>query len=606
MTAAPDVRSSELPRWDMTVVYPSLESPEFVAGFEAAVARVARLRDLFDAVGVAERAPAPLDDALVADFERVITELNTTLDEMQTLAAYCSAFVATDSRDTVAQARQSALQGHLVVLAQLGTRFTAWLGSLEVEDLIAHSPLAADHAYALRRAKEQAAHLMSPAEEDLAAELSPSGAIAWGKLYSNVSSQIMVPITRGDTIVERPITLVRNMAFSADREERRQGFVAELGAWAEHAVPIAAALNSIKGQVNTLSRRRGWATPLDQAIDSANIDRATLDAMFAAAREAFPDFRRYLHLKAQALAIPRMAFYDLFAPVGHSSRTWSFDDAAAFVVTQFGAFSQRLADLAGRAFREHWVDAEPRAGKRGGAFCMRLRRGESRVLSNFDPSYEGMSTLAHELGHAYHNLNLADRTALQRNTPMTLAETASIFCETLVKEAALQDAPHEEQIQIIEAAIQNACQVTVDIMSRFLFEQRVFEGRRDRELGVDELCDTMRQAQIETYGDGLDEGALHPYMWAAKPHYYSGGLSFYNFPYMFGLLFGLGLFARYQRDPEDFRRGYDDLLAATGLADAATLAQRFGIDIHDVAFWRASFDMIRLDIDRFAGLIGAA
>ncbi len=541
--------------------------------------------------------------ATVTAFEQVVTAYNTVLEAVGTLGAYISAFVATNSRDEVAQARQSELQQQLVPLALLGTRFTAWIGSLDVAELIARSPLAAAHAYTLTRAHEEARHLMSPAEEALAAELNTSGAAAWGKLYSTVASQVMVPLEQAGSVREVPMTIVRNMAFAPDRETRRQGYVAEIAAWERNAVPLAAALNSIKGQVNTLARHRGWATPLDEAIHDTNIDRATLDAMFAAARESFPDFRRYLRAKARALGIPRMAFYDIFAPVGHMDRSWAFEDAAAYIVRQFGTFGPKLAGLADRAFRERWIDAEPRAGKRGGAFCMRLRGGESRVMSNYDPSYEGMSTLAHELGHAYHNLNLADRTPLQRATPMTLAETASIFCETLVKEAALAEASPTEQIPIIEAAIQNACQVVVDIMSRFLFEERVFTGRLERDLAVEELCVIMREAQLETYGDGLDPDALHPYMWAAKPHYYSGGRSFYNFPYMFGLLFGLGLFARYQGDPAAFRAGYDDLLSLTGMGDAASRAARFGIDIRDIEFWRASFRMIRADIDRFESLI---
>lgn len=355
--------------------------------------------------------------------------------------------------------------------------------------------------------------------------------------------------------------------------------------------------------MNALTRRRGWETPLDQALFTDSIDRPTLDAMLTAAHESFPDFRRYLHVKAQALGIERMAFYDLFAPVGSSERPWSFQDAADFIVTQFAAFSPRLSPFADRAFREQWIDAEPRVGKRGGAFCMWLRNDESRISANFIPSYDGMSTLAHELGHGYHNLNLASRTILQRSTPKTLAETASIFCETLIRDAALQDATPNEQMQIIEAFIQNACQVVLDITSRFMFEQRVFERRRERELSIAELCDIMLQSQIETYGDGLDQAQLHPYMWAAKVHYYTTGESYYNFPYMFGLLFGLGLYARYQQDPDEFRRSYDALLSSTGLADAATLAARFGIDLHAPDFWRASLDVVRADIDRFATLV---
>ena len=213
-----------------------------------------------------------------------------------------------------------------------------------------------------------------------------------------------------------------------------------------------------------------------------------------------------------------------------------------------------------------------------------------------------MSTLAHELGHGYHNLNLAQRTMLQRSTPMTLAETASIFCETIIRNAAMQNAGRQEQIAILEASLQGACQVVVDITSRFLFEQRVFEQRAKRELSIEELNNLMLEAQRETYGDGLDENALHPYMWAMKPHYYSSSLSFYNYPYMFGLLFGLGLYARYKEDGEKFKSGYDELLSSTGLADAASLAQQFDIDIHSVDFWRASLDIVRQDIDLFEKL----
>jgi oligoendopeptidase F len=227
------------------------------------------------------------------------------------------------------------------------------------------------------------------------------------------------------------------------------------------------------------------------------------------------------------------------------------------------------------------------------------------VFANFQPSYRGMSTLAHELGHGYHNLVKADRTMLQKQTPMTLAETASIFCETIVREAALKEANEAEALAILEASLQNSTQVVVDITSRFLFESRVFDQRREREVTPGEFCEIMLQAQRETYGDGLDESKLHAYMWAVKPHYYRPGLSFYNFPYMFGLLFGLGLYARYRQDPDAFRRNYDDLLSSTGMDVAATLAARFGIDVRTPDFWRASLEIIKQDIDRFDRLVPA-
>jgi pepF/M3 family oligoendopeptidase len=587
----------------MSVIYPTLDSPEFAAAFDAVVHGIEDLGTLFDAEHVQRNEQrSPLDAATLEAVEQVIGHYNELLAQLRTVSAYITAFVTTDSRNDLAQARQSELQQRTVPLAQLGARFKAWIGSLDVEGLIERSALAREHAYMLRRTQREAEHLMSPAEEALAAELNLTGGTAWGKLHGNVTSQLMVPVELAGGLRELPMSAIRNMAYDPDRALRRQAYVAELGAWERAAVPLAAALNGIKGQVNTLARRRGWDSPLDEALFDASIDRGTLDAMLEAAYESFPDFRRYLRAKARALGLNALAWYDLFAPIGESGRAWTYDEAAQFIVAQFGTYSHRMGDFATRAFRERWIDAEPRPGKRDGAFCMLVRGDESRVLANYKPAYPGMSTLAHELGHGYHNLTLAGRTMLQRQTPMTLAETASIFCETIVRHAALRRADTAEQVEILEASLQGTCQVVVDITSRFLFEKRVFEGRRQRELAVEELNHLMLGAQRETYGDGLAPAQLHPYMWAMKPHYYSAGTSFYNFPYMFGELFGLGLYARYQQDPEAFRASYDDLLSSTGLADAATLAARFDIDIRTPEFWRRSLDVVRGNIARFEAL----
>ncbi|HEU5434419.1 MAG TPA: M3 family metallopeptidase, partial [Thermomicrobiales bacterium] len=278
-------------------------------------------------------------------------------------------------------------------------------------------------------------------------------------------------------------------------------------------------------------------------------------------------------------------------------------DAVAFLEAQFGSYSDRMRGLATRAVAERWIDAGPRPGKVGGAFCTWLVGDQSRILMNFSPTYDAVSTLAHELGHAYHNLNEAGLTPLQRETPMTLAETASTFCETIVKEAALCDADEMEQLFIIEQSLQGACQVVVDIVSRFDFERAVFAVRPERELSIGDFNRLMRDAQLGTYGDALDPNHLHPYMWAVKGHYYIPGFSFYNYPYLFGLLFGLGLYARYRAEPAAFITRYDQLLASTGQADAADLAARFGIDIRSPAFWTASLDVIRADVDRFAALV---
>jgi oligoendopeptidase F len=595
--------ASTLPHWDMTVIYPSLESPEFTADFDSYLKRVEEVIDLFKRLGIEKRNGMVVNDDTISAVEQALTAFAELVERGQQLGAYISSFVATDSRNTAAQARISELSQRSVVLSQLQTRFTAWIGGLDVEEIIRHSTFAADHAFPLRKSKIEAEHLMSSAEEDLAAELSPSSGTAWSMLHGNVTSQLMVQVDTTAGIADMPMSAVRNLAMNADRDTRRRGYEAEITAWERSAVPLAAALNSIKAQANVLDRRRHWASPLDAQLSNNNISRNALDSMMAAAHDSFPDFRRYLTAKARAMNIEKLAWYDIFAPVGASERQWEYADATRFIVDQFGTYSAKLSDFAARAFRENWIDAEPRAGKRDGAFCMRVRRDESRIMANFVNSYDGMSTLAHELGHGYHNLCLSVRPTLLRNSPMTLAETASIFCQTLIKEAVLQNADRDEQISILEASLQDQTQVVVDITSRFLFESRVFERRQQRELSVQELNEVMLQAQKDTYGDALDESVLHPYMWAVKGHYYSVGRGFYNYPYMFGLLFGLGLFARYQSDPDAFRASYDDLLSSTGMADAATLASRFGFDIETRAFWDNSLSIVRTDVDRFEALV---
>lgn len=586
------------PRWDVTVLYPSLESDEFAAAFARTISAIKDLVARFDRDGIARvETASATDSALIARFESLVSVYNQTLEAMTTLRAYVMAFVTTDSRNSLAQARMSELRRENVSLGLLGTRFSAWIGSLDLDSLIAASPVAREHEYFLRQTAISAAHLLPQSEEVLVAELGLSGSSAWAKLHGDLTSQLTVPLD-GENL---PMSVIRGLASSPDRELRKRAYHAEIAAWERVSLPLCAAMNSIKNESNVLAERRGWGSVLDVSLFYNKIDRDTLDAMMSAALASFPDFRRYLCAKARYISgSDRLPWYDLFAPIGTSDREWRWSHAEQFIGTQFGTYSSDLQEFALRAFREKWVDAEPRPGKRDGAFCMGVRPGESRILQNYKPSFAGVSTLAHELGHGYHNACLKDRTPLQRGTPMTLAETASIFCETVIRQAVLHDGEPGEQLSILDDAIQGSCQVVVDIMSRFQFEQAVLDGRRRRELSADEMCGMMLDAQRSTYGNGLDDSCLHPYMWAVKGHYY--GSSFYNFPYMFGLLFGLGLYAIYESDPDNFRARYDALLSRTGMASTAELAREFGIDIRDVAFWTRSLDHVRRDIDRFEAL----
>jgi oligoendopeptidase F len=601
-TAVIAVETNELPRWDLSALFPGLESLEFVEGFNRLLSGIDHLINLFDEVGITATPASRSEIAPLADFEQVLNALNDVSQQLESMGSYLFGCISTDSRDELAQARFSQFQDRAVALDKLQTRFTAWVGILPIEELVKRSTLAAEHDFPLRQLHAAARHLMSEEAEALAAELSPSSGAAWAKLHDNLTSQISAKVELEGREQTLPMSAIRNLAMNQDRDLRHRAWQAELGAWEAHALPIAAALNGVKGQVLTLGARRNWADPLDESLFWSAIDRDILDVMVEEARAAFPHFRRYLRLKARLLGTPELAWYDLFAPVGDAGRAWTWPEATAFIEDQFGAYSDRLRGLARRAFEDDWIDAGPRPGKVGGAYCMWLLGDESRILANYSPGYDGVTTLAHELGHAYHNLNEAGLTPLQRRTPMILAETASTFCETLVKEAALVDAEPAERIYILEQSAQGACQVVVDILSRFDFEQALFAGRRERELSIRELNRLMLAAQEATYGDALAKDERHPYMWAVKGHYFSPDLSYYNYPYLFGLLFGLGLYAIYRKEPDAFPDRYDALLASTGRANAADLAARFNIDLRDRGFWRSSLTVIRDDIDRLEEL----
>jgi len=298
-----------------------------------------------------------------------------------------------------------------------------------------------------------------------------------------------------------------------------------------------------------------------------------------------------------------LPFYDLFAPITKSTLQFTYAEATEFITKHFGSFSQELADFAKEAFSGNWVDVEPRQGKVGGAFCAGMYPiKQSRILTNFTGSFSDVSTLAHELGHGYHNAQIFCESALNADYPMPVAETASIFCETIVTDAALKGVSDEDKIYILEKSLEGSTQVIVDILSRFIFETNVFAARKEAPLPISEIKALMVDAQKEAYGDGLDENALHPYMWLCKSHYYSAHFNFYNYPYAFGLLFGKGLYAQYLSGYEGFGAAYNKLLNNTTKMSAKDVAATMNIDITKQDFWLQSLEIIEREIEEFLRL----
>ena len=404
-----------------------------------------------------------------------------------------------------------------------------------------------------------------------------------------------------------PLSAVRGMAYDPDAAVRKDAYEAEIASYKKMELPMSYCLNSIKMEARTLAKAKGYESVLDMTLSQNRMDRETLDAMWTAIREYLPHFRRYLRAKAAYLGHKDgLPFYDLFAPVGKGAKTYTIEEARQKLIDEMGKFTPAMAEFIDGAFENNWIDVAPREGKTGGAFCAGWHKADrSFVLTNFDgSSFSDVSTLAHELGHAWHNRCMAGLPAQLTDTPMPLAETASIFNETMLSHQVMANASEEEQFTLIEAELMEATQTVVDIYSRYLFETEVVETRADHAMTVDELKDCMLRAQDASYGEGLDKELRHPYMWACKSHYYSSGLNFYNFPYAFGLLFGKGVFAQYLKEGDAFVEKYNQLLRSCGSGTIADVAASVGIDVRSADFWRSSLEVIKENVDRFCALCG--
>lgn len=601
------VVAGDLPCWDLDGLFPGPESPPYRAAHDEAIRLVAELGALFDHHGVGVQ-PPDAGVAVVAAFEAIVPVYDATLRIAYRLDGYLSCLTAADTRDEAARAAASRWEATKSELAALAPRFTAWAAALDRDALSAASPSARAHEPVLRWLARQAAHLMPPGEEALAAALGPSGATAWMALSDRLMSQATARVELDGEAHELPLSEIDNLDLHPDREVRRRGFEAGQQARRALAVPLAAALNGVKGQQLVLARRRGWDDPLDAALFANAIDRDILDAMLGAIRAALPDYRRYLRAKARLLGLPVLAGYDLMAPVG-TPAPWPYDVARGFVRDVFAAFHPKLGAFAERAFAESWIDAPPRVGKVGGGFCTGVGDDASRILLNYTPAATWMGALAHELGHAYHNCVPEERgrTFLQappgygpgQGTPMVLAETASTLCEILVQRAAVDAAAQPGQrIAALETWLQAFTLSTFGILPAFAFEREVFAARTERELGSSELEELMAAALRDVAGDAVDPETVGAMMWTMG-HFYDDTVWFYNFPYAFGMLFALGLLAERDANAEGFLDRFDTLLADSAMRDTGELAAGFGIDLTSPAFWQTAFDAFHGDVDRY-------
>ena len=585
-------------RWSLDELYTSFESNEFKRDYEKCVKEIESIKEW------AERNLKDTTDAVrkMKEYVKALNDFNLLYTR---LYCYAQLTMSVDAKNEKALKVVEGLEERATELTKPEVNFEKWLGSLgNAEELIQADNDLREFQFFFRENLEKSKYLLSDKEEVLISKMKNTGSAAWEKLQELLTSTLLVDITIDGEQKQLPLPVVRNMAYNKDAKLRKTAYEAELEAYLKVDESVAACLNGIKGEVITISKMKGYKSPLEKTVLDSRMDMETLDAMLTAMRESLPDFHRYFRKKAELMGYKNgLPFYEMFAPMGDVDMQFSYKEARDYIVANFRTFSDRLADYAAYAFDHRWIDAEPREGKRGGAFCENLHViGESRILANFDGSFSNMTTLAHELGHGYHGACLMKEAFLNSDYPMPIAETASIFCETIVKEAALKTANEEETFSILENDISDSAQVIVDILSRFIFESELFKRREDGSLPVNELKEIMLNAQKEAYGNGLDHEWLHPYMWLCKPHYYSADFNFYNFPYAFGLLFSKGLYAEYLKRGKEFVKEYDRMLSVTGKMNIADVAKVMNIDVRKVDFWRSSLDLIRKDIEKFIKL----
>ena len=605
---------NNIPRWNLDSLFSSIESAEYkaaLADFESGMENLGSLLESADTFikNASENFDFPvwLKGFLEADDK--VSALCSSLN------AYAYIIYSVDTTNTDYLNNITRIDNLTLRYRQLYLSFKSVLlaNSGRLEDFYKRFPEFEGYRYILNETLDETRHQMSAAEEKLAGELQQTGGDAWDRLHEQLISNLK------DTETGKTFNELRNDAYSADAKVRKSSYEKEISLLKQNEITFAACLNNLKGETLALNRHRKWQKPLDRSLSSARLSQKTLEALIGAIEESLPLWREYFNLKADFLHKNNLtvsedknglAFYDLFAPLvstplnkrdnsekGLLSKEWTFDEARDYIIERYSSFSGEMGDFAKKAFAGNWIDAQVRAGKVGGAYDEDFALGhQSRIMTNFTGAFSDIITLAHELGHAYHFSCMKGKPAAFFSYPMTLAETASTFAETIVKQDMISKCSDAEKIQILDLDLQDVSQVLVDILCRFYFERSVFEEREKGELNADDFCRLMKDAQEKSYGSGLN-GERHEYMWAVKSHYYSTGLDFYNFPYAFGQLFAAGLYARYQKEGAGFAKTYAELLSNTGNMSCEDLCKKAGFDITQKDFWKSGIEMYAKEVE---------
>jgi len=547
-----------------------------------------------------------LDAALLAEPNEIamMTELlQSIIIRLRETESFVSCLLAQNMRDTAANSLSDRVKTLSAKFLGVLTRFDNVLRGLddsEWEKLLTH-PQLADVAFSLTERRELAKQKMAPELEALVGDLAVDGYHGWGDYYNVIVSRAKFNDVGADG--EKKVLSagqMHNRLSDGDREIRKAAFAEWEREWSEQADLCAETLNRISGFRLKLYDKRGWDSVLQEPLQMNRMSEATLEAMWSAIQESKQVLVRYLERKAKLLDVEKLDWHDVEAPIGSATKTIPYDEAAAFIIEQFRTFSPDLADFSELAFRDGWIEAEDRPGKRPGGFCTSFpKSGQTRVFMTYSGTASNISTLAHELGHAYHQHVMNDLPALSQEYAMNVAETASTFAELIVSDQALKTVTEdEEKLGLLEDKIQRSVAFFMNIHARFLFETRFYSRRSEGLVSVEELNALMEEAQREAYCDML--GEVHPHFWASKLHFYLTDVPFYNFPYTFGYLFSAGIYAKALKEGPDFKDKYVALLRDTGRMTVEQLAKKhLDVNVEEMDFWRDAVALTAVDVDQF-------
>lgn len=585
-------------RWNLDALYTGFDSPEFIGDCRKLDSKNEEYENFTESLAASGNIPE-----ILGKYVSLRSDI-TALTEK--LICFCNLLFCADTNNTRANSYIELITVRENKTTLTDVKFIKWLASSGFDPQTLKGTGLEECIFHFEELITKGRHILDDQTEQIISNLKLTGSTAWMNLHNVLIGSLTGKISTANGSSEvKPISQIRAMAYSENADIRKKAYEAEIRAYRKVEKAVAACINSIKGESIILARMRGYASPLEMVLTKNRMKKSIIDTMFSAIREYLPYFRAYYKKKAKMLGHSgSLPFYDLFAPVTTKAQSnFTYEEAAKFIVEKFSTFSSKLGDFAKNAFDNNWIDSEIRPGKVGGAFCENLFSiSQSRILANFGGSYNDVTTIAHELGHAFHGHCLASNVILNTRYPSPLAETASIFCETIINKAALKEADKDAELAILESEISSAGQVIVDIYSRYLFETALFKAREIAPLSPEQLCEEMTKAQIESYGDGLDEKVLHPYLWLIKPHYYNPEWNFYNFPYAFGLLFAKGLYAKYTETGSSFAEKYEYLLSETGKRSVTDVAKIVDVDLNDINFWKNSLELIKEDISKFLDL----